>query len=516
MKSKLVLFFIVLTSLSFSQKIKFKVNNAKDTTVFLVKYYGKGMYYADTAEMKNGVCEFNVEKQNPPIPSGVLALLMPGTKYFDFIFNKDEKEISIETSGPDFSNNMVVKKSDENKIFTDYVKFISKQRSKASELSKLKDKLKKDDEQYQKISSEIDVISKSVVDYQNDLIKNNPTKLVAKVVKMSMEIIIPDAPKDAHGKIIDSTFAYKYYRDHYFDNVDLLDDRLLNTPMFHNKLEDFFSKKMLLQHPDTIVKYAYIFCDKLNQKSEFFKYCVSHITSTFEKSNIMGMDKVFVRMGQRYYCIKNEEGKSPAHWMAEDKLKDLCEKVEVTKNLVQGIVPPNVILRDTTDQNWKGFYDIKAEYTILYFWDPECGHCKTSTPKLQKLYAEKLKARNVEVFAVGKAVGEDFEKWKKFIREKNLTFINVGLTDKLYKAAQEDARQFIPKYTTIQALNYQETYDIFSTPRVFILDKDKKIVAKQLSISQLEDYLDHLQGVKVPKIIEEDKKENEEVEKSKH
>lgn len=236
-----------------------------------------------------------------------------------------------------------------------------------------------------------------------------------------------------------------------------------------------------------------------------FKYAVIHITSTFEKSKIMGMDKVFVKMGERYYCSKNTEGKSPAYWMAEDKLKDLCEKVTTNKVLVQGVRPPNISLRDTSDVNWKDFYSIKADYTILYFWESDCGHCKKSTPKLQKLYAEKLKARNVEIFAVSKAIDEDFEKWKKFIKDHKLTFINVALTNTLFRAAQEDARQFIPKYTTIEALNYSDTYDVMSTPRIFILDKDKKIIGKGLSVAQLEDFMDRIQGFKdAPKIIEPD------------
>jgi thiol-disulfide isomerase/thioredoxin len=55
-----------------------------------------------------------------------------------------------------------------------------------------------------------------------------------------------------------------------------------------------------------------------------------------------------------------------------------------------GAQPPNLILRDTTDVKWKDFYSLKSEYTILYFWDPECGHCKKITPKLETLYKEKL------------------------------------------------------------------------------------------------------------------------------
>jgi thiol-disulfide isomerase/thioredoxin len=503
MKSILLILGLFISSLGFSQKIKFKINDLKDTTIFLVKYFGKGMYYADTAEMKNGVVEFKGEKQK----AGVFALFMPGQKYFDFIINGEE--IHMETSTKDLVGNLVVKKSEENKVFVDYVKFITKQKSASSDLIKKREAFKKEESEFKKITDDLEAISKSVIAYQNDVVKKHDSKFVSKVIKMSLEIDVPEAPRDEKGILIDSTFSYRYYRDHYFDNIDLRDDRTLNTPMFHNKLDEFFGKKMMIQHPDTVIKYAYIFIDKLDPKSELFKYSLTHIASTSEKSNIMGMDKVFVRLGQRYYCVKNEEGKSPAYWMAEDKLKELCEKVETQKNLVQGVVPPNVTLRDTTDVNWKDYYSIKADYTILFFWDPDCGHCKTSTPKLQKLYAEKLKARNVEVFAVAKGIGEDFQKWKDFIKKNNLTFTNVALTDKLYKDAQTDARQFVPKFTTIQSLNYQETFDIFTTPRVFVLDKDKKIIAKQLSISQLEDFMDRIQNVNAAKIIEPDKEEDE-------
>ena len=500
MKQILLLTFLAFAATGFSQKLKFKVTGQKDTTVFLIKYYGKNLLYADTAVMKNGVVEFNGAKQKP----GILGLLLPGQKYFEFIYNNEE--VQLETAGPDFVNNMKVKKSAENMVFMDYIKYINMERLKANEFVSKRDALKKTNEaESKRLSGEIDSISKKVIAYQNNVVASNSDKLVSKIVKMSMDVKVPEAPRNAAGALIDSSFAYHYFRDHFFDNIDLKDDRLVNTPIFHTKLEYFFSQSMLQQHPDTIVKYAYRFCDQLNQKSEIFKYSVIYITSTFEKSKIMGMDKVFVKMGERYYCAKNAEGKSPAYWMAEDKLKDLCEKVSVNKNLVQGVRPPNISLRDTTDVNWKDFYSIKADYTILYFWESDCGHCKKSTPKLQKLYEQKLKARNVEIFGVSKGIGEDFEKWKKFIKDNKLTYINVALTDKLFRAATEDARQFIPKYTTLEALNYQETYDVATTPRVFILDKDKKIIGKGLSMAQLEDFMDKIQGFKdAPKILEAD------------
>ncbi|MDX1444970.1 MAG: redoxin domain-containing protein, partial [Lishizhenia sp.] len=144
------------------------------------------------------------------------------------------------------------------------------------------------------------------------------------------------------------------------------------------------------------------------------------------------------------------------------------------------------------------------------------GHCKKETPKLSKLYNQKLKDRNVEVFAVGKATGEDFEKWKDFIEKHDMHFINVGMSQNLYDSVTANPYNFIPRYTTVESLNYQDTYDIYSTPQVFVLDKDKKIVAKQLSIAQLEMFIDQSQNkADAEKLfdVEEEKKRLEEQQK---
>lgn len=506
MKLILTYLFLVLSVVSYGQKLKFKINGQKDTTVHLIKYFGKGLYYADTAMIKNGYVEFDGAKQKP----GILGVLLPGQKFFEFIYNNEE--VQMETTGPDFVSNMKIKKSDENKIFLEYIQFIGPKKAEAQRLNEEKAKLKEGDPAIKELNDKIDALNKEVSNYQNNVIDNNKGKLVAKIIKMSMEIEIPEAPKDVNGKVIDSNFRFLYFRKHYWDNIDLQDDRLVNTPVFHSKLEFYFSKSMMIQHWDTILYYAYDLCDRLNPKSRTFEYCVSWITSTYGKSNIMGMDKVYIMMADKYYCSKNGEGKSPAFWVTPDKIKEICEKIPVQKNLVMGVKPPNIILRDSTDVKWRDFYSLKSEYTILYFWDPECGHCKKTTPKLEVLYQKKFKDRNVEIFAIGKAVGEDFKKWKDFIRTNNLTFVNVAVTDALYKAAMEDARQFVPKYTTIESLNYQTTYDIFSTPRVFVLDKDKKIIAKSLSISQLEDLIDRLQGKEnLPKLFPPDPEEDEQM-----
>ena len=83
----IILSLVCLFSISsHAQKLKFKVTGPKDSTVFLIKYYGQKLFYADTAELKNGYVEFDGKKQQP----GILGLYLPDQKFFEFIYNKEE------------------------------------------------------------------------------------------------------------------------------------------------------------------------------------------------------------------------------------------------------------------------------------------------------------------------------------------------------------------------------------------------------------------------------------------
>ena len=229
MNKVLIAIFSLFVVVTHAQKIKIKVNGEKDTTVFLVKYYGKGMYYADTAVMKNGNVEFDGTKQKP----GVLALLLSGNKYFDFIYNNEE--VQLETSSPDFIKSMLVKKSNENTIFLKYIAFMNEKRGQSKVMGEKRESLAKDSPEYKELTTKITDVSKEVIAYQKNLVQTYPSTLVSKIVNMSMEVDIPDAPRNSDGSLKDSNFTYNYYRDHYFDNIDMKDDRLLNTPVFHNK-----------------------------------------------------------------------------------------------------------------------------------------------------------------------------------------------------------------------------------------------------------------------------------------
>ncbi len=119
---------------------------------------------------------------------------------------------------------------------------------------------------------------------------------------------------------------------------------------------------------------------------------------------------------------------------------------------------------------------------------------------------DKFEGKGVEVYSPC----TEFETadWKKFVAEKELKWINVSDNPEVNK----NAAKYI-HLTTLESLNFRDTYDIFSTPQVYLLDKDKKILAKKLSAEQLDDILSDKLGL--PKTVREEKKEEEKKDEAK-
>lgn len=486
-----ILIFSIVSTLSFGQKLTIKLDNAKDTTAFLIKYYGKALRYADTAEVKKGTIVFDSKKH----PEGIYKLYYKGIVFPDIILNNENIVVTADVNAPDKS--FKIKSSDENSVFSDYSKYVGDNRVKANDI---RDKMNKEKDETKKkeYESQIQTITKDVLNHQNELIKKHEDKFISKLIRITQEIDLPEAPASVPDSL-KQNWKYRYYRNHYFDNVDFQDDRLVNAPIIENKL-NYFIDTYKRFGSDSLIEFLKPTFAKLKDDGDMFRFVVHFVTAWAEKSKMMGMDKLFLYMGETYYCPV-DGSKSKVFWMPEENLKKMCEKIEKLERTVIGRRAINLILPDSTEQNWFQLHQMDKEYTILYFWDPNCGHCKKTTPKLEKLYKEKFKARDIGIFSVAKATGDDFEDWKKFIIDHDLTFLNVGLTKTVFDRAMEDPSAY-SGITNSESLNYAKTYDVYSTPRIFLLDENMKILAKQLSIAQLEDYIDHLQGKSdLPKIF---------------
>jgi thiol-disulfide isomerase/thioredoxin len=197
-----------------------------------------------------------------------------------------------------------------------------------------------------------------------------------------------------------------------------------------------------------------------SRQNDVFQYTSAWLLNRYAVSEIMGMDAVVVHIADRVYLA----GKAP--WASEEYISDLRKKVErLRPNLIGNKAPE--LLMNSFSGYYVSLYDVKADFTILYFWEPDCGHCKEATPLLRKYY-DANKDKGIEVFAV--CTRYDKEKWEKYIVDNGLMWINGWDPERLSR--------------------FDVLYNVESTPLVYILDKDKKIIAKKLAVTDIEPFID--------------------------
>lgn len=473
----------LLMSLAFSteaqnvtSKIRVKVNGLADSTVYLANYYGEKLYFNDTTKADaNGYFEFDGK---PYEEGGKYAVVLPGPEFFDIIVT--EEEIELETEINDLVGGLKVKQSEENKLFVDYLRFIQDMRTKRAPYDAVMADSTASEKAKEKAREELSVLNDNVIEYQQRIINDHPDLLFPKMLKMTMDVEVPDPPTGVEDERL---WKYYKYRELYWDNIDLSDPRLVRDQMFHRVLDKYWSKA-LPQVPDTLLKEGKALIERMDNY-DMFKYTTHHITYAAEKSNVMCMDKVFFGLVQEYYVTGRVD------WLNEEQMDKIVERANEMRYSLCGERVPNVILPDTSQKNWVSLYDLDAKYTLLAIWESTCGHCKKEMPKLMDLYHE-WKPKGLEVYAIG----NDFETepWLKFIRKKDIgDWINVSDNPAINDA--DSARTLIMNgTTTLLSLNFRSTFDVFSTPKMFLLDEDKKIIAKQLNAEQIKELLERLEA----------------------
>ncbi|TLX71533.1 redoxin domain-containing protein [Labilibacter sediminis] len=469
MKTKLTLRFILFTliavtcSNTFAQgyKIDVSIKGWQDTTLILGHYFNKKMLVNDTIQINDkGMGTFSGDEA---LPGGVYIIYMPDQKYFDIIID-DEQHFSISVDKEDPVESLEVKGNKQEKAFNNYQKFIAAQQKAANQLQqKIKDAGDTPNDSVKIWKEKLRGLSENVNSYWDKILLNHEGTFLAAFVKAMREVKVPDFKTDE--TIPDSVVQwkrYQYYKNHYFDNIDMTDDRLLRTPFFTNKLETFLSKTVF-QIPDSIVKESIRVVEMAEGNEEMEKYLIQHTFNSVNESKLMGMDAAMVALAEKFYL----SGK--ADWVDDEFLTKLEDRVKKLKPNLIGNQAPDLKLVSPNNEYYR-LSEVYSPLTILVFWEPDCGHCKKEIPIIKKEIWDKYQDLGVKVFAVFTQV--ETEKWTSFIEEHQL-------------------EEWINVYDPYNQSNFRNLYDIYSTPAIFILDENKKIIAKRISADQVPGFIDH-------------------------
>ncbi len=435
-------------------QIDVKVEGVQDTVSYLAYHYGNRQYIEDTVQVdQDGRFRFEGEES---LDRGMYMVVLPGQKYFEIIVD-DNQHFSIQTEMDNFVPSMEFENSPDNEAFYEYMRFIGELNQTTGPLrAKLQDE-QTSPERSEQIREELNRIDQQVKQEQNRLIDNFPDGLFSKILLAQQEPPMPEAPLKEDGTP-DRDYMYQVYKSNFWQNIDFSDDRLLRTPIFHSKLNQYFTR-VVMQIPDSIIAEADRIVDKARANKEVFKYTVFQLTNTFERSQVMGMDAAFVHMVENYYMT------GEADWVEEEQLNNLTERAMTLKPLLIGQTAPNITMY-TPDREPLNLHDVDAKFTILYFWDSECGHCKRQTPKLKELY-ERMQGKGVEIY--GANTEADRDKWISYIENNELEWIQVN--------------------DTANRSDFRNKYDIWGTPLIYLLDEDKTIIAKRITVEQAEEII---------------------------
>jgi thiol-disulfide isomerase/thioredoxin len=414
------------------------------------------------------------------LPEGMYLVFLPDKSFFDLLIGEDQF-FDFETDTSDYIANMKVYNSEENEAFYAYQIFLKDSREKAQDLqAKLSSATSTGDSAI--IRQSLDRLNDSVQHHIQQLISANQDNFFGVFLKALQEVEVPDPPLNADGTPTDPAFRYQYYKAHYFDNFDFTDVRLLRTPFYEQKLMTYI-EKVAFQAPDSLIQEVDMLIGGSRSDPQLFRYMLITLFNHFAKSQIMGMDAVYIHIADKYYIPE-------AEWSDPEFISKLKERVEKSKPTLIGVKATDIQLVEVHSDHFiesmdnedlkknpyvgKFFqlYDIEARFTILYFWETDCGHCKKATPELHEVY-KRLKTKGVEVVAVHTLSGEEGKvKWIDYINENGF---------------HEWVNCWNPYDFT-----YKNIYDIATTPQLFVLNENKEIIAKRIAPEQAEKIIQSL------------------------
>ena len=436
--------------------IKVKAPELKMDTLFLGHYYMGKLYVQDSLSLdKKGVGVFTADKK---LPEGMYVLYLKSGKYADLLIG-DDQVFSIQLDTAQMAQSLQIEGAEQSAEFAEYARFLT---AKQGELNSLNSLYKEASEsEKETLTQQMNALSTQVKEKQQTLIQKYPNGMVGVFLK---GLTVPELPAwtdSLNCANVDSCKAmhrYLFYKNHYLDNLNLSDVRTFRTPYIANTLNTYLDK-VLLQINDSIIPSALQMIERSRGNDTTFQIIANHVLNYSVKSKIMGMDNLLVEVGKRYYLS------GLATWADSTLLANLTSEINKIERSLVGMEAHNIPLSDANGQ-YRYLYDMGgSQLTVLFFYEPSCGHCRKTTPILAefaKKYKDDPRIKIVAVYML-----EDQKEWQEFMEKHDMSAL-VNVWD--------------PKRVS----NYWYWYDTSTTPMMYVMDKDHKIFAKKIDVPTLE------------------------------
>ncbi|MEN0003451.1 MAG: redoxin domain-containing protein, partial [Bacteroidota bacterium] len=416
----------------------------------LIGFFADQRFKADSTMVgANGQMSFQrAEPYNP----GFYFLLMPNNSAVQMLIDADQS-FTMTTQLNDLVGSMEVDGSLDNELLYSNLKFEAQLQPQFQQIGQQLQSLAEGTPEYQQVKQQQEALLAQRKAHLDGFFNDHPNAFFTKFKFAGQNPEVRDI-RLPNGELDNAAQVYSY-RTEMWDNVDFSDKRLLYTPVIANKLEKYI-KELTSQNPDSINASATFLADKALNYPEYYKFFVNYVVLNYEptKTTLMDPEAVYTYMIQKYFTYDR------AFWSDSTEVYALQLRANEMAGSIIGKKAPNVEAVDVNGQ-MRSIDEIKAPYIVVYMYNPTCEHCMEQTPKLVSFYQE-WKNKGVEVFGI--AIDTDDKEWKDYVRKTGMTWPSV----------------YDPTNRAIYGKYYVDI-----TPEIYVINPERKIIAKNLKVSQI-------------------------------
>jgi len=461
-----VTFLISLHAENDSVHIDITAQNLKGKKILLGSYFNGKVLIIDSLYLSSEGTGVFRKKDKYPEGEYLLHLLIDTVKLhartIQFLLAA-EQVFSITIDTTDYLGITKISGAKQTEALLNYSRFLQ---AKQKERNLLIDELKILQESRQdtaKVKSQLDVLNKEVKQYQEHLAGEYKGKWVASFLQgvepPSAGTYFVPASREEYEK------EFRYQKSHFFDNIDLQDSRFWRTSYFPQKINEYM-EKWVEPNPDSLAHAASRLVAKTMGDSICFNLMFNRLMNYSLSNKKMGSENIWMKLMEDYYhtgwinrldFAEREQLDTEYQWLKNNRIGQQAKNLDLLN----------------IDNKPVNLYQLGEKYTLLYFYDPTCYHCMEMTRNLYGIIYKKYAGKGLDVVAM--CIMKDENEWIAYIHK------NQFEGEHWHNVWDPSEKSFFWLY-----------YDTRSTPVMYVLDENKKIIAKKIDIDSLNKLFDWL------------------------
>ncbi len=441
---KVLIFSFLFTPL-YAQSLQLTIKNIGTGSAKIQSRQGEKVTLLDSITSNEKV-SFSFSFKDKKYHHGFYRLSFTNNRAVDFIY--DGSDIKLRTDVSAILDSMEVVSSDCNRLYYTFIKLNKAYKTKTDLLQLLLLRYPKGDDFYKAVQIKINQLQNEYLDFVTITSQKEPQSFIARY------ILSASLPQVDFNQTPEAQLAF--LKQHGLDYVDFADDGLRYSDAFTNKTIEYLTYYRNPQLPKELLEKEFMkgidsIISRAKVNTLVYQHVVEYLLDGFKK---FGFDNVLDYIVDNY-VIKDD-------LCLDEKLGNTIQRrIDQNKNLPVGAVAPDFTLTDISGKPFN-FYKRSKKEALLLFYASWCPHCQTIMPQINGFKKAK---KNYEVIAV--SLDTNQEEWETFIEKNKLKFIH--LSD--LKGWDGDAAN---------------KYFIYATPTMFLIDSTNHIVAKPMTIEELE------------------------------